>query len=83
MYGFSGHVARAREIEVTAYNEHGELKTWRAKNWTARVIQHEYDHLQGVLYVDKMDTKTFTNDDERVKHPPSEIDIRNDGAHRS
>ena len=36
-----------------------EMKPWRVKNFTARIIQHEMDHLNGVLCVDRM-TSTQT-----------------------
>lgn len=39
----------------------GEQVVWQASGWTARIIQHEMDHLQGCLFIDKMDSKTFTN----------------------
>lgn len=34
---------------------------WQASGWAARIIQHEMDHLQGCLFIDKMDSRTFTN----------------------
>ncbi|XP_042556766.1 conserved oligomeric Golgi complex subunit 8 isoform X2 [Dipodomys spectabilis] len=39
----------------------GEEVVWSASGWTARIIQHEMDHLQGCLFIDKMDSRTFTN----------------------
>jgi len=45
----------------TGLNEKGEAVTWRASGWPARILQHEMDHLDGVLYVDRMDSKTFLN----------------------
>ncbi|KAM4833897.1 conserved oligomeric Golgi complex subunit 8 isoform 2-T2 [Thomomys bottae] len=39
----------------------GEQVVWSASGWTARIIQHEMDHLQGCLFIDKMDSRTFTN----------------------
>nr|XP_033797910.1 conserved oligomeric Golgi complex subunit 8 isoform X2 [Geotrypetes seraphini] len=42
-------------------NEKGEAACWQAQGWPARIIQHEMDHLHGLLYVDKMDSKTFVN----------------------
>ncbi|XP_036753624.1 conserved oligomeric Golgi complex subunit 8 isoform X2 [Manis pentadactyla] len=39
----------------------GEHVVWQASGWAARIIQHEMDHLQGCLFIDKMDSKTFTN----------------------
>ncbi|MGH0123682.1 UNVERIFIED_CONTAM: hypothetical protein FKN15_028913 [Acipenser sinensis] len=45
----------------TSLNERGEPVSWQTSGWPARIIQHEMDHLNGVLYIDKMDSKTFTN----------------------
>ncbi|XP_072836520.2 conserved oligomeric Golgi complex subunit 8 isoform X2 [Pogona vitticeps] len=39
----------------------GEQTSWQADGWAARIIQHEMDHLRGVLYIDKMDSNTFVN----------------------
>ncbi|XP_011700831.1 PREDICTED: peptide deformylase, mitochondrial-like isoform X1 [Wasmannia auropunctata] len=57
--GFSAAVPRAYEVEITALNAAAEQFTWRARGWSARIAQHEYDHLQGGLYIEKMDVKTF------------------------
>lgn len=45
----------------TGLNEKGEGVTWQANGWPARILQHEMDHLDGVLYIDRMDSKTFIN----------------------
>jgi peptide deformylase len=45
-------VPRAKEIAVTYLNEHGKKQERRLKEWDARVVQHEVDHLDGVLIVD-------------------------------
>ncbi|KAM9192008.1 conserved oligomeric Golgi complex subunit 8 isoform 3-T3 [Dugong dugon] len=39
----------------------GQQVVWQASGWAARIIQHEMDHLQGCLFIDKMDSRTFTN----------------------
>ncbi|XP_059087803.1 peptide deformylase, mitochondrial-like [Tigriopus californicus] len=54
MQGFSAVVPRAREIHVKALNRAGEPFEFGAKNWTARMIQHELDHLRGKLFLDRM-----------------------------
>jgi len=38
----------------------GLTQTWRVKGWPARILQHEVDHLNGVLYLDRMKTRTFS-----------------------
>jgi len=48
-----GRVPRAREIEVKAYDRRGRRVSIHARGFTARVIQHETDHLDGVLMIDR------------------------------
>jgi peptide deformylase len=57
-----GKVPRALEIDVRAYDRRGRKFTVHARGFTARVIQHETDHLDGVLFFDRMkslETLTF------------------------
>ncbi len=49
-----GRVPRARDIRVRAYDRHGERVDLRLRDYAARVVQHETDHLDGVLFVDRM-----------------------------
>jgi len=49
-----GLVARARDIRVRAYDRRGERVELEAHDFAARVIQHETDHLDGVLFLDRM-----------------------------
>jgi peptide deformylase len=57
--GFGAKVPRARSVRVEALNERAEPITLRATGWYARILQHEYDHLQGTMYIDRMDSRTF------------------------
>jgi len=57
--GFAGLVRRFAEVEVSGLDEHGAPQTWRVKGWPARILQHEVDHLDGTLYVDRMETRSF------------------------
>jgi peptide deformylase len=59
--GFSAVVPRARRVRVAYLNEHGEPQTVEASGWYARILQHEIDHLRGTLYIDRMDSRTFTS----------------------
>lgn len=45
-------VRRPEKVTVTAYNLSGEEVTYHADGLLARAVQHEYDHLEGVLFVD-------------------------------
>ena len=58
--GYSAIVPRARAVTVEYRDEHAESKRVEAVGWYARILQHEIDHLAGVLYVDRMRTSTFT-----------------------
>ena len=49
-----GRVPRAREIKVRAFDRGGNRIEISAQNFSARVIQHETDHLDGVLFFDRM-----------------------------
>ena len=60
-----GRVPRAREITVRAYDRRGDRIELRAHDFPARVIQHETDHLDGVLFFDRMrslETLTFLDE---------------------
>jgi peptide deformylase len=60
-----GRVPRAREITVRAYDRKGARIELHAHDFTARVIQHETDHLDGVLFFDRMrgfETLTFLDE---------------------
>lgn len=46
-------VPRAKRLTLSAQDVHGEPYTLKASGLLARVIQHEYDHLQGMLIVDR------------------------------
>lgn len=48
-----GKVKRYKKIKVTALDPHGKKLMFEATNFPARVIQHEIDHLNGVLFIDK------------------------------
>jgi peptide deformylase len=48
-----GVVPRAEKATITAYDEHGKKFTRGASGFLAHIFQHEMDHLDGVLYIDK------------------------------
>ena len=59
--GYVARVARARRVHVECLDEHGTPRVIDASGWYARILQHEIDHLDGTLYVDRMDTRTFAD----------------------
>lgn len=52
--GLYADVVRPERIKVQAWNEKGKAFTLSASGMLARVIQHEYDHLQGMLFIDRI-----------------------------
>ncbi len=52
--GYLGEVERAEAVRVRAQDRHGKKIKLKLSGWTARIFQHEIDHLNGVLYIDKL-----------------------------
>lgn len=61
--GFSALVRRQRAVRVRALDPRGDPVELELSGWPARILQHELDHLAGVLYIDRMDTRTFTTNE--------------------
>jgi peptide deformylase len=61
--GWTAMVRRALRVRVECLNERGEAVTIRAEGWYARILQHEIDHLNGTLYVDRMWPRSFMTTD--------------------
>ena len=60
-----GRVPRARDIQLRAYGRTGERLDVTLRDYAARVVQHEGDHLDGVLFFDRMrsfETLTFLDE---------------------
>ena len=58
--GYIGEVARQEQITVKGLDERGQPVRFKAKGYLARVFQHEIDHLDGVLFTDRLtDPDTF------------------------
>lgn len=57
--GLYGDVKRALKIEVNANDAKGNPVTLELEGMPARIVQHEFDHLDGVLFIDKVDVATL------------------------
>ncbi|KAJ6947211.1 peptide deformylase 1A [Populus alba x Populus x berolinensis] len=57
--GFRAIVERHLDVEVEGLSRDGQPIKVDASGWQARILQHECDHLEGTLYVDKMVPRTF------------------------
>ena len=72
-----GRVPRSPAVKVKAFDRTGQPVAFTAKGFPARVIQHEFDHLDGILFFDRMKTfesLSFLEEYDRfwVKHPDDE-----------
>lgn len=67
--GKFGTVSRHEKITVEALDEHGRVFIRGSANFFARVVQHELDHLEGTLFIDKAeDVMTVAGAEARKKH---------------
>ncbi len=60
--GFLGNVTRAETVRVTFQNRHGDVVTLERSGDMARCFQHEIDHLDGVLFIDRMTEERVFNE---------------------
>ena len=65
--GYTAIVPRAAKVRVEGLNEHAEPVTIDATGWYARILQHEIDHLNGGLYIDRMDPRSFATMDNHLR----------------
>ena len=67
--GMRGYVERPQNISVSFIDELGEFSTLELHGFPATVLQHELDHLDGVLYIDRMkDLRSLSFEDEWTRH---------------
>ena len=65
---FAMLVPRVRGVRVDALDHRAEPVTLHLRGWPARILQHETDHLRGVLCVDRMHSRTLARSDQQAKH---------------
>lgn len=51
---FCANVPRRREVTVRGFTKEGQLTEWKFTNFTARILQHEVDHLNGIRCIDRV-----------------------------
>lgn len=61
--GVSGRVARAERVSVESLDIDGKTQLLEAEGFLARVIQHEIDHLDGILFIDRATDIVRENDE--------------------
>lgn len=62
--GYQAVVARARQVHLVALDERGEAVDEVVSGWSARIVQHEVDHLGGTLYLDRAELRSLAASDE-------------------
>lgn len=75
--GFMAIVRRSRKVRVECLDERAQPRVIDAAGWYARILQHETDHLNGTLYIDRMSTRSLTTLESYNRHwkekPISEV----------
>lgn len=66
--GIYGTVKRSKKVTVKYLDQHGKKQTIKADDLLSRVLQHEIDHLEGVLFIDKIEK--YTNNKEKSPEYP-------------
>ena len=59
--GFTAIVPRWSHVRVECLDETGAPRVIEVSGWYARILQHEIDHLHGTLYLDRMQSRTFSS----------------------
>lgn len=62
--GWAALVPRARTVRVKGFDVEGKSIEWEVSGWPARILQHEVDHINGTLYIDRMLSRTFCSSEE-------------------
>lgn len=65
--GIRGEIQRPERIRCTYQDLDGVSHTMEAGGWLARVIQHEYDHVKGILFIDHMDPRELKLQEAKLK----------------
>jgi peptide deformylase len=58
--GYAGAVERARTVRLRALGANGKPFSAMYTGWPARIVQHEVDHLDGRIYVDRVETRSLS-----------------------
>lgn len=65
--GITAIVPRARHVRVDCLDETGAARVIEASGWYARILQHEIDHLGGVLFLDRMYSRSVSTLDNHAR----------------
>ncbi len=65
--GIRGPVSRHIAIQISYQDRNGKSQKMELKNFVARIFQHEFDHLNGVMFIDRVDSKDIISHKEYIK----------------
>lgn len=66
--GIRGLVPRYREVAIEYYDRHGNFQHQELTDFVARIFQHEFDHLEGYVFLDRLEsTRDIITDQEYLK----------------
>ena len=69
--GFVGEVERPVSVTVKGQNRHGQPVKIKARGWLARIFQHEVDHLNGTLFIDRA-KDIFRLEEDQAQYAPAD-----------
>jgi peptide deformylase len=70
--GYFGEVERYERVTVKGLNRHGQDFKLKANGWLARIFQHEIDHIEGILYIDRA-TQVWRVEEQEDKELPAPV----------
>lgn len=70
--GYIGEVERYQAVTVKGFTPRGKPLRVKAAGWLARIFQHEIDHLDGVLFIDRAEQVWTVEEDETVQVSPAQ-----------
>ena len=77
--GYQAVVGRHRSVAASYLQPDGNAVESVFHGWAARIVQHETDHLNGMLYLDRAETRSLTSDAEHVRWSQPTVDAARQG----
>jgi len=72
--GFQAVVSRPTQVHASYLDRDGERLERHFTGWQARIVQHEIDHLNGCVYIDKAETRSLVSGSEAHRYPGFGLD---------
>lgn len=65
--GIRGPVQRSRRVRVRYLTREGEIREEEYEGFLARIFQHEFDHINGLVYLDRVDSRELVTEKEYLR----------------